>query len=100
MRPNTPHMVYTVFDSICHGWHFYTTSTLRDSLYGIVHCFMAQEVVTNTEHPKSIHLLLRLIHYFHQELVGGDLNIDLLQNPDSEGMVYSFLYRTHSQITP
>jgi hypothetical protein len=69
MRPNTPHMVFTIEDSICRGSHFYSTSTLTDTFAGIVHCLIADNVVTNTSHYASRSLLLRMIHYFHEEFI-------------------------------
>ena len=69
MRPNTPHMVFTIEDSICHGSHFYSTSTLTDTFAGIVHCLIAENVVTNTSHVASRALLLRMLHYFHEEFI-------------------------------
>lgn len=69
MRPNTPHMVFTIEDSIVHGSHFYCTSTLTDTFAGIVHCLIAENVVTNTSHFSSRALLLRMLHHFHQEFI-------------------------------
>lgn len=69
MRPNTPHMVFTIEDSICHGSHFYSMSTLTDTFAGIVHCLIADNVVTNTSHFASRALLLRMIHYLHEEFI-------------------------------
>jgi hypothetical protein len=62
-------MVFTIEDSICHGSHFYATSTLTDTFAGIVHCLIAENVVTNSSHFAARSLLLRLIHYFHEELI-------------------------------
>ncbi|KAF8873088.1 hypothetical protein BD779DRAFT_1679429 [Infundibulicybe gibba] len=53
MRPNTPHAVYTQGHTICHGGHFYATSCLQDTLYSLIHSFVAGSVVTNTEHRAS-----------------------------------------------
>jgi hypothetical protein len=69
MRPNTPHMIYTIEDSICHGSHFYATSTLTDTFAGIVHCLIADNVVTNTSHFPARSLLLRMLHHFHEEFI-------------------------------
>jgi hypothetical protein len=69
MRPNTPHMVFSIEDSICCGSHFYTTSTLSDTFSALVHCLIADNVVTNTSHLPSRALLLRIIHYFHEEFI-------------------------------
>lgn len=69
MRPNTPHMVFTIEDSISHGSHYYSSSTLTDTFSGIVHCLIAENVVTNTSHFASRSLLLRMIHYFHEEYI-------------------------------
>lgn len=64
MRPNTPHFVVTPESAICHGGHFYAMSTIRDTVFGIYHMFVASKKVTNTEHSQDAHLLLRrmLIH--------------------------------------
>ena len=69
MRPNTPHMVYTIEDSICHCSHFYATSTLTDTFAGIVHYLIAENVVTNTSHFAACYLLLHMLHYFHKEFI-------------------------------
>ena len=71
MRANTTHYVYTQEDSIFLGNHFYTTSTLHESLYGLTHCLMGDQIITNTSHAEAVLLLLRLLHYFYVELVLG-----------------------------
>ncbi|KAF8869970.1 hypothetical protein CPB84DRAFT_1647699, partial [Gymnopilus junonius] len=78
MRPNTPHMVYTPANAICHGAHFYATSTLGDTLRGLTHCLMGERIVTNTSHPDAVLLLLHLVHYFHAEFVMGMPDFDNL----------------------
>ncbi|KAJ3507190.1 hypothetical protein NLJ89_g6444 [Agrocybe chaxingu] len=66
MRPNTPHCVFTLESSICHGAHFYATSTIRSSCYGLIHSFLAGNVISNTEHEsESRELLRRLVTYYH-----------------------------------
>ncbi|KAG6915522.1 hypothetical protein DXG01_011053 [Tephrocybe rancida] len=66
MRPNTLHAVYTPSDAICRGGHFYPISTIRDSIYGIYHTFVASEFVTNADHwnvsQMMLTWLLALIH--------------------------------------
>ena len=69
MRPNSPHMVYTIENAISKGSYFYATSTLTDTFTGLVHCLIADRVVTNTSHFASRFLLLRMIHYFHEEFI-------------------------------
>jgi hypothetical protein len=69
MRPNTPHAVFTPEHAVCHGGHFYSTSTLQQTLFGIVHAFIGGQVVTNTEHMPSRKLLRRMAHFFYDGLV-------------------------------
>lgn len=70
MRPNTPHYVVTPKAAICHGGHFYATSTIRETVFGVFHMFSLSKCITNTEHSlDSRFLLQRLIIYFHHELV-------------------------------
>lgn len=47
MRPNTPHIVYTMDASICLGGHFYAASTLRDTCFGIFQTFVSGNSITN-----------------------------------------------------
>jgi hypothetical protein len=70
MRPNTPHFVVTPQSAICHGGHFYAMSTIRDTIFGIYHMFVASRNITNTEHTQDAHLLLRrLVVHTHYVLV-------------------------------
>ena len=70
MRPNTPHIVFTLEHAICVGGHFYAMSTLQDTLYGLEHHFFLGHLVTNTEHIASRLLLRRFAHFFHRRLTG------------------------------
>lgn len=82
MRPNTPHLVYTTESAICHGGHFYCMSTIRDSIFGIFHTFSASGLLTNTEHTKDAHLLLRrIVTYIHFIFVRRDFNTNLSAMP-------------------
>lgn len=73
MRPNTPHAVFTPENSICYGSHYYSTSNLQDTLFSIVHCFVANRLITNTDHVPSRRLLQRMMAYFFEALVRGSL---------------------------
>ena len=80
MRPNTPHAVFTTDHCITYGGHYYSTSNLQDTFYAIVHCLMANNLITNTHHFPSRQLLLRMMQYFHKCFVvgveeDGDLSI-------------------------
>jgi hypothetical protein len=74
MRPNTPHAVFTPDHAICHGGHFYCTSTLLQTLFGIVHAFIGGLVLTNTEHLPSRKLLRRMAQFFYDGLVLGNVS--------------------------
>ena len=65
MKPNTYHYVLTLSNSITYGRHFYSASTIRQSVWGAVHCLIVGELVTNTDHPEVTALFRRmLIHAF------------------------------------
>ena len=75
MRPNTPHYVVTPKAAICHGGHFYATSTIRETVFCVFHMFSLSRSITNTEHSLDSHFLLqRLITYFHHVLVRGQFD--------------------------
>lgn len=67
MKPNTPHLVLTPQASICHGGHFYASSTLRSSCHGILHTFIACSLLTNTEHTTASRELLRRLLGFYSK---------------------------------
>ncbi|KAH6907044.1 hypothetical protein BKA70DRAFT_1428552 [Coprinopsis sp. MPI-PUGE-AT-0042] len=70
MAPNVPHAVWTLADSICHSSHFYSIAMLLPSVVGIVHTFIRDDDLTNTNHtPASRMLLRRILHFLHQALV-------------------------------
>jgi hypothetical protein len=84
MRPNTPHFVVTPESAICHGGHFYAMSTIRDTIFGMYHMFVASKNITNTEHTQDAHLLLRrLVVYAHYVFVkrGSDLDLRATRTP-------------------
>ena len=75
MQLNTPHFVLTPQAAICHGGHFYATSTIRDTVFGLFHMFALSSTITNVEHTQASCLLLqRLIMHTHNALVAGDVD--------------------------
>ncbi|TFK59143.1 hypothetical protein BDN72DRAFT_966149 [Pluteus cervinus] len=66
MQPCTPHAVITPKPAICKGGHFYASSTIRRTCYGIFHCFAAGGFITNTEHTNtSRRSIQRIITVYH-----------------------------------
>ena len=76
MRPNTPHVVFTAEHSVCFGGHFYATSTLRDTCYGMMHTFVAGSIVTNAQHTTHAFMLLaRLLAFFEYQFLETGTNL-------------------------
>ena len=61
MRPNTPHYVVTLENSIVHGRHFYSSSTMIDTVLGVVRTFLMGIGVTNALHDNTRVLLRRMM---------------------------------------
>jgi hypothetical protein len=61
MRPNTPHYVLGTDHSIMLGRHFYSTSTISDSCFAIIHRDMMEWLVTNQHHQKTSTFLRRMM---------------------------------------
>lgn len=61
MRPSTPHYVLTTAHSIVYGRHFYATSNILQTVFGMVHCFIMNTAVTNALHDNTKMLLRRLM---------------------------------------
>jgi hypothetical protein len=79
MRPNTPHVVFTAEHSVCLGGHFYSTTTLKDTCYGMYHTFVAGSIVTNAQHTKEAFMLLsRLLAFFENHFLSS-------RNDDDDG---------------
>lgn len=72
MRPNTPHIVMTLESSITYGRHFYATSTMRATAVGIVHTFLLNSEITNTDHPACWKILQRMLLFWFEELKGQE----------------------------
>jgi len=73
MRPNTPHYVLGVDHAITFGRHFYATSTIADTCYGIIHSFMINKRVTNQAHDSTRTFLRRLMGMWVAEFMRGDV---------------------------
>jgi hypothetical protein len=71
MKPNTPHSVFTVEDSIAIGGHFYSFANIKQTFFGLVHAFVMDTLVTNTGHPKTRVLLFRMLQYVYKYYVEG-----------------------------
>jgi len=71
MKPNTPHAVFTTEHSIVLGGHMYSFANLEDTVNGIIHCFVVDNLVTNTEHPSTRILLFRMTQYLYKFYVQG-----------------------------
>ena len=76
MRPNTPHAVYTPENAICHGGHFFASTTLRDTFSGIVHSFMADSYITNNSPKHSRQALRRIVIFYHYALAREMIEVD------------------------
>ena len=70
MRPNTVvHAAITLLLTICHGEHFFSSSTMQDTLWGIVHSFVDHIKITNTNHPPVVLLLQYMARFYYTGLV-------------------------------
>jgi hypothetical protein len=72
MRPNTPHYVLGVENTITFGRHFYATSTISDTCYGIIHTFMLNALVTNQKHDGTRTFLRRMMGMWYDHFTRED----------------------------
>lgn len=63
-----PHWVLGTSNAICVGRHFYSTSTIRSSVIGIVHTFLLGSTVTNADLLKTRTLLYQLMVFWSRRL--------------------------------
>ncbi|EDR13437.1 uncharacterized protein LACBIDRAFT_323084 [Laccaria bicolor S238N-H82] len=72
MPPNTPHWVLTVSHAICHGGHFYSSGSIRETAVALYRAFASGGHLTNTTHAASRVLLRRLGFFWHSNIVLGE----------------------------
>jgi hypothetical protein len=68
MAPNTVHLVLTPKHAICAGYHFVSTSRLRDSICG-AYFSLFQPWSTNTNHPEHRSSLVTILAFFYKAIV-------------------------------
>jgi hypothetical protein len=79
MKPNTYHYVLTLENSITFGHHFYAASSIRNSIWGAVHCSLYGDTVTNIDHPLVTTFLRRMLFHScweYEHLIHGTLSTD------------------------
>ncbi|KAL0574807.1 hypothetical protein V5O48_007164 [Marasmius crinis-equi] len=86
MPPGMYHFVYTLEPSICHGRHFFCSSTIRQTCWALFHSFVLGRTITNTDHTKNRTSLVRLIAFWHKEFVEREWTPDAEQDDDSVHM--------------
>ncbi|KDR67912.1 hypothetical protein GALMADRAFT_146664 [Galerina marginata CBS 339.88] len=69
MGPDCPHWVYTPFHTICSGGHYIASSTIQDTMIGLIHAFMLDNFVSNTNHTPTRILLCRLASLYYEGFV-------------------------------
>ena len=79
MRPNTPHYVLTMDNSITIGRNFYARSTIRNSCWGYLHTTLLPNTTTNTHHSFLLIMLRSMFAdavqaYFLEEGESGRLS--------------------------
>lgn len=57
MRPGTRHYVLTLKPTMVFGKHFYSSSTLRETCFSLVHTLLADNIITNTSHARLTHYI-------------------------------------------
>lgn len=69
IRPCTPYCVYTVENSITHGSHFYSLSTMQDTFFGLVHNLARGSSITESPSQPFRHILRTIVQYLYNALV-------------------------------
>jgi hypothetical protein len=75
------HAVFSPENCIFEGGHFYTASTMQDTMFGIVHTFI-HNFYTNTDKPSHGILLRRIVWFYYKALVQKQLQDDGLSFSD------------------
>jgi len=76
MRPNTPHAVYTPTDAICHGGHYIASTTMKDTISGMVHELMTCQSGIKALSKQSLHIFQWIVIFYHMALVRNVIELD------------------------
>ena len=88
MRPYTPTSIFTASHSLCHGGDFYAMSTIKDTLFGIIHTLVAPTFIPNNTHQSALPMIRRMVIFVYKALVERDL--------DQDGKSFPYPSNSHS----
>ncbi|KDR65298.1 hypothetical protein GALMADRAFT_82023, partial [Galerina marginata CBS 339.88] len=71
MQPNSPHWVYGIDHVIAQGGHYFSWPLMQETLQGIIHAFVLNSFLTNTQHFPSRRLLRTIMLFYHAGLIEG-----------------------------
>lgn len=72
MRPGLVHSVTTLQTAVAVGGHFFSFSTMKYSLYSILHTFVGSNSITNVSMDVEQQMILRIAPYFHRSMLEGE----------------------------
>jgi hypothetical protein len=72
LRPNTPHVIISLENTIATGGFFLSSHTLYETLIGQVHSFVLPSILTEGERPPFTIFIRRIVHYMHNAYVVND----------------------------
>lgn len=76
IRPNMSYAVYNLTKTICHSGYFLASSTMGDTLGGLIHTLMTDVSISNTSRKRSNHIFRRMIIFYHMALVRNMIELD------------------------
>lgn len=74
MPGGVPHWVLGTSNAICAGRFFYSTSSIRSSVFAIVHTFLLGGIITNDHHPETRTLLHQLMVFWSMRIDKADVD--------------------------
>ena len=73
MRPHTLRAVFTTEHSVCMGGRYISTSTLRDTCYGIFQSFITRKSLTDNGHAREAFMLMaRIVAFYSTSLMASE----------------------------
>lgn len=84
MRPATLHYVITTEHSATYGCHFYASSSVQDTIRGIIHVYFMEDIITNTSHTSvrtCLHRMLLMWMLEYKALEGQSAPLSSVWDP-------------------
>lgn len=93
MPGGVPHWVLGTSNAICVGRHFYSASTIRSLVVGVVHTFLLGFSATNEGHQATQTLLYQLLAFWSMQIDKTNVDGGFILTLHGVILIFSIIFR-------